>query len=46
MRLPRCPKCKRSVMYCDCGFTTMEDAKNILTGKIPKKYETKKNKTN
>lgn len=46
MRLPRCPKCKRSVMYCDCGFTTMEDSQNILMGKIPKKYETKKNKTN
>lgn len=40
--LPRCPACSRSVMYCDCGFTTEQDSREILNGKIPEKFNLSK----
>lgn len=42
IRTPRCPKCKRSVIYCDCGFTTLEDSKKLAKGIVPKKYKLNK----
>lgn len=38
VKLPRCPLCRASVIYCNCGFTTTEDSREILNGKVPAKF--------